>query len=388
MEHARAVFSAWFGIEATGFTVVAGENYDAMAPAYRDVTGFDLSHASNPDAVRTHAWVTYSAAGGAVVGLMYGGVSVYSLEALELSVAHEYFHVLQGQLASGFTQLPNGETAWGFPNDRGPTWLVEGLAVHADSAYISTRPGRRQFVGDYSFYLELAWQRAQDSDVQDDLAAELARIADRDAFHGCSTAWHAYALSFIASSFLIEQVAEDKESFVSYWNLLGERQTWQQAFEEAFGISVDDFYKAFDEWISSKPLPVPTMVRLKIQLRWPDQSTYVPGAPRFEIEDEATWQGTPISYVLSSSERDGTLYVIYPEGAVGSGILALWWIDGCNQYRLGWYKDGELTSVREESTVVEFAGISADLDWRLSGHPSTLPRLDCSGCDCSGFQSQ
>ena len=190
MEHARGFFSARFGIEATGFTVVVGENYDAMAPAYRDVTGVDLSHASNPDVVRTHGWVSYSAAGGAVVGLMYGGVSVYSLEALEFSIAHEYFHVLEGQLSSGFAQLPNGETAWGFPNDRGPTWLVEGLAIYAVSAYIPTRPGRRQFEGAYSFYLDISWQRAKDSEVQDDLAAELARIADRDAFQGCSTVWH------------------------------------------------------------------------------------------------------------------------------------------------------------------------------------------------------
>ena len=71
-----------------------------------------------------------------------------------------------------------------------------------------------------------------------------------------------------------------------------------------------------------------------------------------------------------------TSYIL--KAPLAQGILALWWIDGCNQYRLGWYKDGELTSVREEATVVEFAGISADLAWRLSGHPSTLPRLDCS----------
>ena len=34
---------------------------------------------------------------------------------------------------------------------------------------------------------------------------------------------------------------------MNYWKLLGKRSTWQQAFEEAFGISLDGFYAAFDK---------------------------------------------------------------------------------------------------------------------------------------------
>ena len=69
--------------------------------------------------------------------------------------------------------------------------------------------------------------------------------------------------------------------------------------------------------------------------------------------------------------------VTYDEGAVGTGYLSLWWSDDqCTQHLLGWYKDGELTSRREDATAVEFTGRSSTIDWNIPGHPDTLPRLE------------
>ena len=256
MEHSRAYFSDRFGIEATGFTVLVGADYEAMSPVFRDVTGKDLSWAYGSHLKRTHAWVGSSASGGAVVGLMYGHLSDRSLSILKHAIVHEYFHVLQGQLGSGFAQLQNGEIAWGFPRDRGPTWLVEGLASYADYAYTPSRPGRRQFLDDrYRPYLDLAWQRAIESDALDNLAMELARIEDRFAFRACSGQWHSYALSFIASTFLVEEQSESEDSYVNYWRLLGERATWQQAFEEALSEKVP-----FVSHIVAKGLADPTKI--------------------------------------------------------------------------------------------------------------------------------
>ena len=391
MEHTRAYFSDRFGIEATGFTVVVGENYEAMAPAYREVTSLDLSHAARQNQKgRTHGWVTYSPAGGAVVGLMYGHVAEWTLSNVKEIIAHEYFHVLQGQMASGFARMGSGEVAWGFQGNRGPTWLVEGLAIYADHMYTPTRPGRRSLLMRATPYEDLAWQRARDSEaLVDDLAMELARIEDREAFHGCAVGWHSYALSFVAATFLVEEVAEEENAYVTYWKLLGERPTWQQAFEEAFGLSIEDFYTAFDEWINAWESPVPPMVQFKAQLRWPDQSTKGEGFPRFQLEeDHGTWVGTPINLVLRGSRADGTFYVIYPKDATGSGILSLWWTeDGCTEYLLGYYKDGGLTARREDATLVEFTGMPANIDWTIPGDPSTLLRLGCSGCDCAVSRS-
>ena len=89
--------------------------------------------------------------------------------------------------------------------------------------------------------------------------------------------------------------------------------------------------------------------------------------------------GSPGGLRLSGSHDDGTeFYVTYPEGAVGTGYLSLWWSDDHRTYCLrGWYKDGDLTSSREDATAVEFSGRSAYIHWNIPAHPSTLPSLGC-----------
>ena len=82
----------------------------------------------------------------------------------------------------------------------------------------------------------------------------MARIEDYRTFNCTFGDNYSYPLSFAASVFLVEQV-EEEDSYVNYWKLLGERPTWQQAFEEAFGIGVNDFYEDFDEWLPSQLLP-------------------------------------------------------------------------------------------------------------------------------------
>ena len=112
MEYVRAYFADRFGVEATGFTVLVASNYEALSPVYRDVVGKDLSSYYHPQAIHSYAWVTSSTTGSAVVILMYGTLSERAGNRLKHHIAHEYFHVLQGQLASGFAQLQDGEIAW------------------------------------------------------------------------------------------------------------------------------------------------------------------------------------------------------------------------------------------------------------------------------------
>ena len=176
---------------------------------------------------------------------------------------------------------------------------------------------------------------------------------------------------------------------VEYWKLLGERPTWQQAFEEAFGIGVNAFYRAFDEWLPSQLLP---LVQLKLQVRWPDMENQ-PQTWRFldlDIDENwGTWEDGPsitgswrVPRNMSlgwTGLRGLPLYMVvtYDEGAVGTGYISLWWSDDqCTQHLLGWYKNGELTSRREDATSVEFTGSSSTIDWSIPGHPDTLPRLE------------
>ena len=162
MEYSRAYFADKFGVTAGGFTVLVGENYEALSPVYRDVVGRDLSTAYHPEAKFTSGWVTSSAQGGAVVGLMYGG-AIDAFSSLKNIIVHEYFHVLQGQLASGFAQLQNGEIAWHTNSATvAPQWLVEGFASYADYKYTPSRPDRRPFLGDrYTPFNDLGWFSGQ-----------------------------------------------------------------------------------------------------------------------------------------------------------------------------------------------------------------------------------
>ena len=378
MEYSRAYFSDRFGVEATGFTVLVGSDYETLSPVYREVIGRDLSDSYPTFGVTTDAWVTVSRTGGAVVTLIYGR-SQEALATLEHYIVHEYFHVLQGQLASGFAKLQGGEVA--FYNDtidHGPRWLMEGLASYADYAYTPGRPGRRPFLNDrYYPYLDISgYQREWGAISLKELSS-----GEEDYRHlGCSFGdFYVYPMGFAASVYLLEQAEED--SYVNYWTLLGKRPTWQQAFEEAFGIGANDFYKAFDEWLPSQ-LP-PPRVTLDLQVRWPGTGNQLrPGSFLYAITEEAhPWKIPPRS---ASTEWFGqgtlpTMIFEYEEGAVGTAYLSLWWYhinDLCTEYLLGWYKDGELTDRREHATAVEFTGRSSTLDWSLPGDPDTLPRLE------------
>ncbi len=356
MEHSRAYISDRFDVEATGFTVLVGD-HEWMSPVYRDMTGGgDFSLVSNPHA-SSDAFVFDSATDGAVMALVYGHLLDESLNSHTESIIHEYFHVVQLQLAAGF---------------KGAFWLVEGSASYADYVYSLGRPGRRDFSERFTPYVDLARRGAGEPEFLNNLSAELARYEDTGAFYDSH---EAYPLSFIAISFLIEEQAEREDSFVNYWKLLGERSTWQQAFEEAFGIPVDDFYRALDDWA----FPIPRLVELRVRLRLSEgQLGDIPGQPRAELEHWGTWESRPRVITLFWSHEAPEFYVTYMEGSVGAGYLSLWWSDDHRTYCLrGWYKDGDLTSNREDATAVEFTGNSAKIDWNIPSHPSTLPSLGC-----------
>ena len=374
MEYSRSYFNNRFGIEATGFTVLVGASYEALSSLYPDVVGIPLSAHYHPEAGFTYAWVTSSATGGSVMVLIYGTLRTDSLVSLKHHIAHEYFHVLQGQLVTGFSQLQDGEIAW--HNDtsvRGPFWLVEGLASYADYAYTPSRADRLAFDFRYKPYGELTWFHLEGSAASGDLK----KMGDLQNLLCAFPGPYAYALSFVASLFLVEQAGED--SYVEYWRLVGERPTWQQAFEEAFGIGVNDFYRSFEEWLPSQLL---SEAQLKLQMRWPDMETGPQSWEFLYIEIDPTFQDPPeiVSYGSGWTGLSGLpLYMIvsYPAGLVGAGPVSLWWSDDqCTEHLLGWHKDGELTDRREDATAVELTGQSAIIDWNIPGHPDTLPHLE------------
>ncbi len=364
MEYVRTWFADQYGVAATGFTVLVGADSGALASVYRDVVG----QGTIPDSPLGILVMTADN-GSAVLLINLGskGLAFYGSEGPAIakeSILHEYFHVLQGQLASGFAQLPDGKIAHNL--DQGPFWLVEGLAEYADYAYSQSRLGRRPYLDRTTHYEDLA-----DLQLNGELnpGDDLMKLEDQGNFqYGPRHPIYNYAMAFAAATLLVEQSEED--SYVQYWKLLHDRPTWQQAFEEAFGIGIEDFYEMFDEWLPSQ---LPSYVQLSVHLRWPGKETLSRDAL-----SRLNWATDVESEMIVHPETwfSGGLSIRSPAGIPWTGYLSLWWeSDQCTKHLLGWYKDGELTDQRTDATLVEFTGRSSSLEWTLPAQPDMLPRL-------------
>ena len=367
MEYVRTWFADQYGVEATGFTVLVGIDYEALASVSEGTGGVDLSSVSvppgynGPDSPLPDPFVTTAKDGRSVMIIIYGR---NPFDSLKHAIAHEYFHVLQNQLAP---RHPTSEVK--------PYWLVEGLAQYADYAYSQSRPGRRPFFDRYTPYEDLADAINLKGIMT---PSELERLADLQYFRdGCNLhPIYVYAMAFAGSYFLIEQAEED--SYVQYWTLLNDRPSWQQAFEDAFGIGTEDFYKAFKEWLPSQ---LPLSVELSVWLHWPGKD----GLSYNEL-DRLNWSTSVnpdiVTYPPSllgmawGGLTDGAHTITSLAGEAWTGYLSLWWqSDPCTAHLLGWYKDGELTSRHEEATLIEFTGTASSLEWTLTARPDRLPRL-------------
>lgn len=386
MEYVRAFFFDRHGVRATGFTVLVGGDEEAVSVEHRRLIGRPLDDRYDWPATRSDAYVTRTVTGGAVMVIWYRLASFEALSSSKSIIAHEYFHVLQGQLASGFATLQDGEIAWYGEKSavRGPNWLVEGTAAYADYEYTPVRAGRRPFFDRYTPYEDLTWHHL-DEPVS---TSDWARIEDPDRFR-FPLSLVEYALSFIATVFLVEQAGAD--SYVNFWKLIGERPAWEQAFEEAFGIGVNDFYKAFHEWLPSQMLP---LVQLKVRIRWPDmENQFDPETGYFDRvgflyvdwDVGSIFKGFRGGGAIRNEGWIGAKFT-YEQGSLGTTYLSLYWYEydnRCTQHLLGWYNDGKLTGRREDATAVAFTGTSSTIVWNLPGSPDTLPRLkerEAPGC--------
>ena len=272
----RGYFLERFGLVATDFTILVGENYAALAPVYEETVGSDLSTQYPPHAIESSAWVTSSVAGHPVVTLIYGKEhwEPDRLGPLVAYIVHEYFHVLQWQQRRNWSDVPH--------------WIVEGHASYADYLYSSNRPDRRPFLGDrYTPMKDLAVAHTEGR-------LDFSLLRGSESYSGCSFGFHEYALSFVAARFLADQTGED--SYIEFWRLLGRQGTWQQAFEEAFGTDVSSFLDSFKPWLLAQ---LPSYAQVRLSIVWPGL------LPRgeslsFDMED-ASWETGESPYWRTST---------------------------------------------------------------------------------------
>ena len=169
--------------------------------------------------------------------LLSAAAMEYRLRAVTL--AHEYFHVLQRHFA--------GRT-------RSPAWMTEGTATYAGGLY-------RLAVWDIRGELlrNARWRHSSHiTKPLDDLV--IIRV-----FYGSEAP--AYSLAAIAVEWLEGRVALDGDeaefaplevgwpdsftetgAYIEYYRRLAAAEDWEDAFEKVFGISADDFYDAFEDY--------------------------------------------------------------------------------------------------------------------------------------------
>jgi hypothetical protein len=137
------------------------------------------------------------------------------------TMLHEYFHVMQYDLAKGKALLPK--------------WLVEGSAEY--STYrVAVRLNllTEEYVA--NAYPDRVWGlNGQLSSVE---TSDEVRLEDISGM---------YILGYVATEY-IEKTYGESLYKKKYWEALGAANNWQDAFRNAFGMPVEDLYNKFEQY--------------------------------------------------------------------------------------------------------------------------------------------
>ncbi|MFM1953231.1 MAG: hypothetical protein RL187_440 [Actinomycetota bacterium] len=144
---------------------------------------------------------------------------------LTACVPHELFHVAQDNL----DKAVYGEEASQCQGDKSrPLWLVEGSAQFMGHAIVSHQ-GHHEYWGKH-FTAGAA-----------DLKGPRPLLESREPWE---SGWEAYTWGSLATEYIIASVGI--EPLMEIWAQAGQCIPFDEAFTTALGITVDDFYAAFD----------------------------------------------------------------------------------------------------------------------------------------------
>ena len=141
--------------------------------------------------------------------------------------AHELGHVIQ--FMSG--TIGTFDTDHGKVRVHGPAWLLEGGAE-----FWTARALSRAGVIDYAQRRAIFLRDAVSTDVE---------LKECETYVGLLAGPGRYHLGAMAVEFLMTQSSE--RSLFEYWAILSPQTTWQEAFNQTFGMTVHEFYRLFRE---------------------------------------------------------------------------------------------------------------------------------------------
>lgn len=205
--------AARFGLAAESYALMLMSDVEAMSNHYETLTGTEWGMSWWPDGACGVAWSD-------AIGLLEGCRGPIAFD-------HEFVHVIQAQLAQGGIG-----SSW----ETEPAWLIEGAAEYISARYraeMSYKPYRD------------ARQNAVDVVEDRQKAIALEQLVNREDFREIDPDY-AYSLSFLAAEWLAAHAGEDA-LFTHMRQLSRAATNWDLAFEIAFGMTVDDFYEAFEK---------------------------------------------------------------------------------------------------------------------------------------------
>ena len=222
LQATRDLLAAHFDGEASDFTVYVGSDHETAAPEYLAIRGFPIPGLCGEEA---HDVI----------------FQIITCRNPRLVLAHEYVHVLQSQLAARASGSP--------------VWLTEGVAVYGEALHRAVvEQGVEASEGlDY----RRRWEAARVM-----LDGEVPPLASFEA--GGSAEQTHFRLGFLAADWLAEHAG--LAALAEYYKQLPDSESWQDAFEEAFGTSVADFYETFEAY---RPGISPLLTHLSDDLEGP-----------------------------------------------------------------------------------------------------------------------
>ena len=207
------LFRDRFGTELADYTLYLAADEESAATTYMRLVGGD-----RPDSLCGRG-------DDETVVFMIVGCAVYPDPVIRL---HHHATVLR--LAPWASSSPAQPGVW----SRGPTWLQYATWSYADYAYEASRPA-----------WNLATLRRQAALLAGEISISLREMEEVGTTLQLRRVVK-WAFEFLAADWLAQRAGEP--ALFEYYRLLPTVDTWEEAFEGAFGIGVEEFYEEFEEY--------------------------------------------------------------------------------------------------------------------------------------------
>ena len=167
---------------------------------------------------------------------IYGERFIYERPYRLQVIAHEHFHAIQtlGEVGSdGIRHI-------------GPEWLMEGSARYVEGLTLE-----HAGLWDLSAAIAARMARARK------FTRSLQSLETTEAFFALPSVSDGYTLGALAAGFLADNYG-GLHALTRYYRSIEPGTTWEEAFENTFGISINEFYREFGQYRSENFPPSPT----------------------------------------------------------------------------------------------------------------------------------